>query len=207
MDSRSVTRWHASVSRSTAASTPANAVKGARAVIGVAVVRAVRAGRAEAEGSTPTGTSARLIASDVVCPRRCVRHDRRPRAVTDYFCERPAMIARRHRRLRRLDPHRQARRRRLARGQADAAAGAGRRPCRCRATTHPGSRVGASRLDDAGVAAVQDVIVATGALAALEARIADLAAEAVAALHGVDITPEARCRLVELAAFVVARVL
>ena len=55
--------------------------------------------------------------------------------------------------------------------------------------------------------AIQDVIVATGALDALEARIAELAAEAVAALDEVDITAEARCRLTELAAFVVARVL
>jgi geranylgeranyl diphosphate synthase type I len=68
-------------------------------------------------------------------------------------------------------------------------------------------RVGSTRLDDGDVAAIQDVIVATGALDALEARIAELAAEAVAAVADVDITAEARCRLTELAAFVVARVL
>jgi geranylgeranyl diphosphate synthase type I len=68
-------------------------------------------------------------------------------------------------------------------------------------------RVGSTRLDDDEVAAVQGVIVATGALDALEARIAELAAEAVAALGDLGVTAEARCRLTELAAFVVARVL
>jgi geranylgeranyl diphosphate synthase type I len=68
-------------------------------------------------------------------------------------------------------------------------------------------RVGSARLDDDEVAAVQDVIVATGALDALEGRIDELAGEAVAALGDVDLTAEARCRLTELAAFVVARVL
>ena len=62
-------------------------------------------------------------------------------------------------------------------------------------------------LDDAEVKAIQEVIVATGALDALETHIAELAADAVAALDEVDITAEARCRLTELAAFVVARVL
>ena len=53
---------------------------------------------------------------------------------------------------------------------------------------------GAPGLDDDEVAAIQEVIVDTGALDALEARIAELAAEAVAALDEVDITAEARCR-------------
>ena len=68
-------------------------------------------------------------------------------------------------------------------------------------------RVGAADLDDAEVKAIQEVIVATGALDALEAHIAELASAAVAALDEVDITAEARCRLTELAGFVVARVL
>ncbi len=95
---------------------------------------------------------------------------------------------RRHRRVRRHGGHRQAGRRRPARGQADAAAGAGGGARRRRAAT-PARRGSASpRLDDDEVAAIQEVIVDTGALDALEARIAELAAEAVAALDDVDIS-------------------
>jgi geranylgeranyl diphosphate synthase type I len=68
-------------------------------------------------------------------------------------------------------------------------------------------RVGSPRLTDDDVAAIQDVVVATGALDALEARIAELAAEAVAALDDIDINVDARRRLAELAEFVAARVL
>jgi geranylgeranyl diphosphate synthase type I len=55
------------------------------------------------------------------------------------------------------------------------------------------------------VAAIQDVIVDTGALAALENHIAALADQAVAALDHVDITDEARRELTSMAAFVVGR--
>jgi len=50
------------------------------------------------------------------------------------------------------------------------------------------------------------VIVDTGALDELEARITALRAEAVAALEHVEITDEAREELVALADYVVARV-
>ena len=78
--------------------------------------------------------------------------------------------------------HRQAGRRRPARGQADAAAGPrrGAAPSRPSATCSTGSAT--PDLDDDEVAEIQQVIVDTGALDALEARIAELAAEAVAAL-------------------------
>ncbi len=68
------------------------------------------------------------------------------------------------------------------------------------------ARVGAPHLGDDEVAKIQQVIVDTGALDALEARITALAAEAVAALPNVDITAEARAELAALADFVVARV-
>ena len=68
------------------------------------------------------------------------------------------------------------------------------------------ARVGAPHLGDDEVAKIQQVIVDTGALDALEARIAALAAEAVAALPRVDITADARAELAALADFVVARV-
>ncbi|MBA3605553.1 MAG: polyprenyl synthetase family protein [Acidimicrobiia bacterium] len=66
-------------------------------------------------------------------------------------------------------------------------------------------RIGAPEMADADVAAAQQVIVDTGALAALEDVIERLAAEAVAALDRVDITVSARDGLTELAAFVAAR--
>jgi geranylgeranyl diphosphate synthase type I len=67
-------------------------------------------------------------------------------------------------------------------------------------------RVGAPGLDDDEIAKIQQVIIDTGALAALEERIAALAAEAVAALDDVAIAPEARDELRALADYVVARV-
>jgi geranylgeranyl diphosphate synthase type I len=67
-------------------------------------------------------------------------------------------------------------------------------------------RVGAPGLGDDEVAKIQQVIVDTGALDALEAHIAALAAEAVAALDHVAITDEARVELTALAEYVVARV-
>ena len=67
------------------------------------------------------------------------------------------------------------------------------------------ARVGAPHLGDDEVAKIQQVIIDTGALDALEAHIATLAAEAVAALEDVAITEAARAELAALADFVVAR--
>jgi geranylgeranyl diphosphate synthase type I len=68
------------------------------------------------------------------------------------------------------------------------------------------ARVGVPNLGDDEVAKIQQVIIDTGALDALEAHISALAAEAVAALAAVDITAAARAELAALAEFVVARV-
>ncbi len=65
--------------------------------------------------------------------------------------------------------------------------------------------VGTPDLDDASISAIQQVIVDTGALDALEARIEQLANDAVAALDVADITDGARHELTALAAFVVGR--
>ncbi|WP_420452534.1 polyprenyl synthetase family protein [Ilumatobacter sp.] len=67
--------------------------------------------------------------------------------------------------------------------------------------------VGDPRLDAHGVARIQQVIVDTGALAELEERIAQLAAEAVASLESAPITPAACSELVELADYVTRRAL
>jgi geranylgeranyl diphosphate synthase type I len=68
------------------------------------------------------------------------------------------------------------------------------------------ARVGAPGLGDDEVDKIQQVIVDTGALDALEAHIAELAAEAVTALDGVELAGAARAELAALADFVVARV-
>jgi geranylgeranyl diphosphate synthase type I len=67
------------------------------------------------------------------------------------------------------------------------------------------AQVGAARLDDAQVASVQQVIVDTGALAELEATIARLTDEAVAAITAAPVSSQVRSALVELAAYVVQR--
>jgi geranylgeranyl diphosphate synthase type I len=67
------------------------------------------------------------------------------------------------------------------------------------------ARVGAPGLGDDEVAKIQQVIIDTGALAALEVHIAARATAAVAALDELPISHEARCELAALAAFVVAR--
>ena len=67
------------------------------------------------------------------------------------------------------------------------------------------SLVGTVHLTDDDVARVQQVIVDSGALAYLEARIAALAAEAVIAIGHAPITSEARDELVSLAAYVSQR--
>jgi geranylgeranyl diphosphate synthase type I len=66
-------------------------------------------------------------------------------------------------------------------------------------------RVGTADLDAAGVAAVQQILVDTGALDAAEQRIAALAGEARTALDRASLTDEARGELVALADYVVAR--
>ena len=67
------------------------------------------------------------------------------------------------------------------------------------------ARVGAPHLGDDEVAKIQQVIIDTGALDALEAHIGALAADAVAALDDLEITVAARDELAALADFVVAR--
>ncbi|MFY1637383.1 polyprenyl synthetase family protein [Solwaraspora sp. WMMB335] len=61
------------------------------------------------------------------------------------------------------------------------------------------ARLGDPTLDETGIDQVREVIVASGALAATEARIADLTERALAALVPVDIEPEARQVLRDLA--------
>jgi geranylgeranyl diphosphate synthase type I len=65
--------------------------------------------------------------------------------------------------------------------------------------------VGRPGLGDGDVAAIQQVILDTGARADLEAAIEALAAEAVAALDDVELLPTARRELAALAEFVVLR--
>lgn len=66
-------------------------------------------------------------------------------------------------------------------------------------------RVGASDLDPDGVAAIQQVIVDTGALAELEAAIGRLADEAIGALSSADLDAVAIAELEALAHYVVGR--
>jgi geranylgeranyl diphosphate synthase, type I len=63
-------------------------------------------------------------------------------------------------------------------------------------------RVGSPDLDDAAIATMQQVIVDTGALAALEAQIAALTDEAVAAIEVAPITARSRDELIALANYV-----
>ncbi|CAN5607333.1 MAG: polyprenyl synthetase family protein [Acidimicrobiia bacterium] len=65
--------------------------------------------------------------------------------------------------------------------------------------------VGAPGLSDADVAAIQSVIVETGALTEVERRITSLHAEAVAAIGRAPITGRARDELAELADYIVVR--
>lgn len=67
------------------------------------------------------------------------------------------------------------------------------------------ARVGQPGLDDDDVAAIQQAIVGTGALADLEATIVRLTDEAVAAIERVDLTADARAELVALASYVSQR--
>ena len=66
-------------------------------------------------------------------------------------------------------------------------------------------RIGRPDLDEDAILTLQEVLVSTGALAALEARIETLTHEAVHALAGAPITAEARTALTELAHYVAWR--
>lgn len=66
-------------------------------------------------------------------------------------------------------------------------------------------RVGRSVLDDRDVEAVQDVIVACGALAEMETTIERLAMEAAAALDSIELAGSARSELIALADYVTRR--
>lgn len=66
-------------------------------------------------------------------------------------------------------------------------------------------QVGRPGLDDEAVAAIQQVITETGALAELEQRIETLATEAVAALRTIELASPATTELTALADYVVAR--
>jgi geranylgeranyl diphosphate synthase type I len=67
------------------------------------------------------------------------------------------------------------------------------------------ARYGAPDLDEDGVVALQDVLVETGAVDAVEQAIDALVAEAVEALDAAGLTDPAREALVELAYFVAGR--
>ena len=66
-------------------------------------------------------------------------------------------------------------------------------------------RVGRADLSADEVAAIQQVLVDTGAVAEIEARIESLASEAVLALDVAELDDEARKELTELANFVAWR--
>jgi geranylgeranyl diphosphate synthase type I len=66
-------------------------------------------------------------------------------------------------------------------------------------------RVGAPDLDDGDVAAVRDVLVATGAVDEVERRITELVTSALAELDAAPLAPAARDALGELARFVAWR--
>jgi geranylgeranyl diphosphate synthase type I len=65
--------------------------------------------------------------------------------------------------------------------------------------------VGDVPLDDAAIAALHEVLIATGALDDVESTIAGLTAEAIEAIDGADISESAHSALVELAHFVASR--
>ena len=67
------------------------------------------------------------------------------------------------------------------------------------------SDVGRDGLDDGGVERIQEVLVETGALEAIEASIDALTSDAIAAIKVADVTDEARGALVDLAQFVAWR--
>ena len=66
-------------------------------------------------------------------------------------------------------------------------------------------RVGDKDLEERDIAAIQQVLIDTGALTAVESRIVELAAEAVAALDETVLRGDARRELTDLAAYVVGR--
>ncbi|MEX2658451.1 MAG: polyprenyl synthetase family protein [Acidimicrobiales bacterium] len=66
-------------------------------------------------------------------------------------------------------------------------------------------RVGDAELTEADIAALQQVIVDTGALAEAEARIDELTGVAIRAAEGAPLVPEARVALCELATYIATR--
>jgi geranylgeranyl diphosphate synthase type I len=66
-------------------------------------------------------------------------------------------------------------------------------------------RVGEPDLTDADVAALQHVLVDSGALAEIEALVDELTGRAIDAIEAAEIAPEARDELVELARYVASR--
>jgi geranylgeranyl diphosphate synthase, type I len=67
------------------------------------------------------------------------------------------------------------------------------------------ARVGEPDLTDADVAALQQVLVDSGALAEIEARVDELTGRAIDAIEAAEVDPEARDELIELARYVAAR--
>jgi len=67
------------------------------------------------------------------------------------------------------------------------------------------AEIGQPHLDDVAVVRIQEVLVATGAVAAIEAQIGDLTTRAIAAAEAADLPAEARRALVDLARFVAWR--
>jgi geranylgeranyl diphosphate synthase type I len=66
-------------------------------------------------------------------------------------------------------------------------------------------RVGLPDLGDADIAMVQEILIATGALAAIETSISSLTEEAIAAVHHPSVEPIASAALVDLARFIAVR--
>lgn len=67
------------------------------------------------------------------------------------------------------------------------------------------AQIGRADLDPAAVERIQEVLVATGAVATIERSIEELTAEAITAIEAADVTSEARQALVDLAHFVAWR--
>jgi geranylgeranyl diphosphate synthase, type I len=67
------------------------------------------------------------------------------------------------------------------------------------------ARVGEPDLTDIDVAALQQVLVDTGALAEIEALVDELTGRAIDAIEAAEVAPEARDELVELARYVASR--
>ena len=110
------------------------------------------------------------------------------------------------RRVRRRGGHRQAGRRRPARGQAHAAARAGDGRGGPGPGRGPGPRRPGRRSTRPASTAIQTVLHDTGAVAAIEATIDELTTRALVGLAAAGVTPDAREALSALAAYVAWRV-